>query len=81
MILFIHPNNFWRVGKPHGFRKKMLRTLGNALKGAPQAPGFVELLHDGVCGAEFLKQSQAPLCYHRQINVCLQIMNVIARRG
>jgi hypothetical protein len=41
----------------------------------------VELLHDGVCGAEFLKQPQAPLCYHRKINVCLQIMNVIARRG
>jgi len=31
MALFIPPNSFWRVGKHHGFRKKLLGTIGDAL--------------------------------------------------
>jgi hypothetical protein len=32
MILFISPNSFLGVGKHHGFRKKILETLGDALR-------------------------------------------------
>ena len=32
MVLFIHSNNFLQVGKLHNFRKKLLLTLGDALR-------------------------------------------------
>jgi hypothetical protein len=31
MVLFIPSNVFWRVEKLHGFEKKILETLGDAL--------------------------------------------------
>jgi len=46
-------------------------------RGTPRTPVFLELLHSGVCGAEFVEQCQTPPKYHSKISVKESIFRVI----